>query len=62
MITKSGKPQYFVGYENLDGFWSEYETCIEQDAKEAVLARRKKDSSKNWVVYESIFHYTKLNF
>ena len=53
---------YFVGFEDTDGFWSTYETNIEQDAREAVCARRKKDSSKKWVVYQSALCYTKLNF
>lgn len=61
-LTKKSKPRYFIGFEDLDGFWSSYETDIEQDAKEAVLVRRKKDSSKKWVVYQSVFHYTKLDF
>jgi hypothetical protein len=60
-ITKTS-PRYFVGFEDLDGFWSGYETDSPQDAKEAVLVRRKKDPSKQWVVYESNFQYTKLNF
>jgi hypothetical protein len=61
-LSNNSKPRYFVGYEDLDGFWSTYETDVEQDAKEAVLVRRKKDGSKDWVIYESVFYYNKLNF
>ena len=61
-LTKNGKPRYFVGFEDLDGFWSSYETDVEQDAKEAVWVQRKKDSSKKWFVYQSVFQYTKLDF
>lgn len=61
-LTNNGKPRYFVGYQDIDGFWSVYETDVEQDAKEAVMVQRKKDKSKTWAVYKSVFYYKIMDF
>ena len=50
---------YFVGYEDIDGFWSCYETKKEQDAKEAFYARRKTSPNHKWSIYKQSISFVK---
>lgn len=52
---------YYIGYEDLDGFWCSTETSDSDKAIEIFFEQRKTNPKKNWCIYKKTTTIKKVN-